>query len=71
MTTIMDLYNWAIENDALDLPIGLQYQDEGGYYDGNTYLYSIDQIDRGNDMYTDDLSISIESEGGEKYILLE
>ena len=71
MTTIMDLYNWAIENDALDLPIGLQYQDEGGYYNGNTYLYSIDQIDRGNDMYTDDLSISIESEGGEKYILLE
>lgn len=67
----MDLYNWAIENDALDLPIGLQYQDEGGYYNGNTYLYSIDQIDRGNDMYTDDLSISIESEGGEKYILLE
>lgn len=71
MTTIMDLYNWAIENDALDLPIGLQYQDEGGYYNGNTYLHSIDQINRGNDMYNDDLSVSIESEEGKKYILLE
>ena len=70
MTTIMDLYNWAIENDALDLPIGLQYQDEGGYYEGNTYLHSVDQIDRGNDMDNSDLSVSIESRGEEKYILL-
>ena len=70
MTTIMDLYNWAIENDALDLPIGLQYQDEGGYYEGNTYLHSIDQIDRGNDMYDSDLTASIESMDNKKYILL-
>ena len=67
----MDLYNWAIENNALDLPIGLQYQDEGGYYEGNTYLHSVDQIARGNDTYNSDLSVSIESDGGEKYILLE
>ena len=28
MTTIRDLYEWAIEDGVEDLPIGLQFQDE-------------------------------------------
>lgn len=35
--TIRELYRWAEENNALDLPIGVQYQDEGGVYTGNTF----------------------------------
>lgn len=31
-TTIQDLYDWAVENKALDLPLGIEYQDEGGSY---------------------------------------
>lgn len=37
MTTIRDLYEWAVKNHAEDLPIGLQYQDMGGPYDGDTF----------------------------------
>lgn len=31
-TTIQDLYDWAVENKALDLPLGIEYQDAGGSY---------------------------------------
>ena len=37
MTTIRDLYEWAVKNHVKDLPIGLQYQDMGGPYDGDTF----------------------------------
>ena len=37
MTTIKDLYEWAIKNKVEDLPIGLQYQDAGGTYSGDTF----------------------------------
>lgn len=41
-TTIEDLYKWAIENDALNLPIGIQYQDAGGFYHGDTFMEDSD-----------------------------
>lgn len=31
-TTIQELYEWAVKNDALNLPLGIEYQDEGGTY---------------------------------------
>lgn len=31
-TTIQELYEWAVKNDALNLPLGIEYQDEGGSY---------------------------------------
>ena len=37
MTTIRDLYEWAVKNHVADLPVGLQYQDMGGPYDGDTF----------------------------------
>ena len=37
MTTIRDLYEWAVKNNVEDLPVGLQYQDMGGPYDGDTF----------------------------------
>ena len=37
MTTIRDLYDWAVKNHVEDLPVGLQYQDMGGPYDGDTF----------------------------------
>lgn len=35
--TIRELYEWAEKNNALDIPIGVQYQDDGGAYIGNTF----------------------------------
>ena len=37
MTTIKDLYAWAVMNKVEDLPVGLQYQDAGGTYSGDTF----------------------------------
>ena len=37
MTTIKDLYEWAIEDGVEDLPIGLNFLDEDGYYSSNTF----------------------------------
>ena len=37
MTTIKDLYAWAVKNNVEYLPVGLQYQDMGGPYDGDTF----------------------------------
>ena len=37
MTTIRDLYEWAVKNHVENLPVGLQYQDMGGPYDGDTF----------------------------------
>ena len=32
--SIRDLYEWAVENNALDLDIEIQHRDGGGYYNG-------------------------------------
>lgn len=73
-TTIRDLYNWAVENsiDLLDIPIGLQYQDDGGTYKGNTYDNALQQVEYGNKDYDASLFISVENDprGDTPYILL-
>lgn len=75
-TTIRDLYNWAVNNsddmdNLLDLPIGIQYQDNGGTYKGNTYESVLDQVEYGNKDFDATLFISVENDNkGDKYILL-
>ena len=61
MTTIRDLYRWAVKNSVEDLPVGLQYQDGGGPYSGDTFSYM------GADY---EISASIEESGVDKYVLL-
>lgn len=62
MTTIKDLYEWAVKNNAENLPVGLQYQDQSGAYGGDTF----------NDMGADyEISASIDESGVDKYVLLE
>lgn len=56
--TIKDLYDWAVENNALDLPFGLSFQDSGGYYLGNTYS-------RGRTVCA-----SLDNEDGDTFVLL-
>jgi len=34
--TIKDLLNWAIEHNAFNLELSLQYQDYSGHYSGHT-----------------------------------
>lgn len=61
MTTIKDLYEWAVKRHVENLPVGLQYQDEGGVYSGDTF----------SDMGADyEISASIEESGVDKYVLL-
>lgn len=75
-TTIRDLYNWAVNNsddmiNLLDAPIGIQYQDDGGTYDGDTYEDALRQVEYGNEDFDGTLSISVETDNnGDKYILL-
>ena len=61
MTTIRDLYEWAIEDGVADLPIGLNFLDEDGYYSGNTFTKLPDYR----------ISAFVEEYLGERYILLE
>ena len=37
MTTIRDLYEWAVKDGVENLPIGLNFLDEDGYYSSNTF----------------------------------
>lgn len=61
MTTIKELYEWAVKNNAENLPIGLQFQDGGGTYSGDTFT----------DFAPDyEVSASIEESGDDKYVLL-
>ena len=61
MTTIKDLYEWAVKNKVESLPIGLQFQDGGGSYSGDTFT----------DFAPDyEVSASIEESGDDKYVLL-
>lgn len=61
MTTIKDLYEWAVERNAENLPIGLQFQDGGGSYSGDTFS-----------TFAPDCEVfaSIEKSGADKYVLL-
>lgn len=64
MTTIKDLYDWAVKHNAENLPIGLQFQDGGGAYSGNTFT-SYSQSPN----Y--EVFASIKKSGDDKYVLLE
>ena len=61
MTTIRDLYEWAIEDGVEDLPIGLNFLDEDGYYSSNTFTKLPDYR----------IPAFVKEYFGEKYILLE
>ncbi len=62
MTTIKELYEWAVEHKVENLPVGLQFQDEGGAYSGDTFsAYAHDY----------EVSASIEHSGDGEYVLLE
>ena len=62
MTTIKELYEWAVKHNVENLPVGLQFQDEGGAYSGDTFsAYASDY----------EVSASIEESGDDKYVLLE
>ena len=61
MTTIRDLYEWAIEDGVADLPIDLNFLDEDGYYSSNTFTKLPDYR----------ISAFVEEYREEKYILLE
>ena len=61
MTTIRDLYEWAIEDGVEDLPIGLNFLDEDGYYSSNTFTEFPDYR----------ISAFVKEYSGMKYILLE
>ena len=61
MTTIRDLYEWAIEDGVADLPVGLNFLDEDGYYSSNTFTKLPDYC----------ISAFVKEYSGMKYILLE
>ena len=63
MTTIKELYEWAVKNNAESLPVGVQFQDEGGTYSGDTFT-SYSQSPN----Y--EVFASIEKSGDDKYVLL-
>ena len=61
MTTIKDLYEWAVKNNMENLPVGLQFQDEDEAYSGNTFTEFPDYR----------ISAFVKEYFGKKYILLE
>ena len=61
MTTIKDLYRWAVRNNAENLPVGLQFQDEDEAYSGNTFTEFPDYR----------ISAFVKEYSGKKYILLK
>nr|DAF31734.1 MAG TPA: hypothetical protein [Caudoviricetes sp.] len=58
MKTIKDLLDWAIEHNALNLALSLQYEDGGGYYPGHTL--GDGEVVR----------VSLATDNGNKFILL-
>ena len=58
--TPQELYDWALAHNAEHIKIGLQYQDRGGEYSGNTYEDDIDVT----------VSIETSTDGEEAFILL-
>lgn len=65
MTTIKDLYAWAVMNNVEDLPIGLQYQDAGGTYSGDTFA----DMGPDHEISIEEASLSIGT-GKARYLLL-
>ena len=62
MTTIKELYEWAVKHKAENLPVGIKFQDEGGTYPGDTFsAYAPDYA----------VSASINYSGDDEYVLLE
>lgn len=60
MTTIEDLYKWAVENGCEKLPVGVQYQDGGGCYSGDTWYDCREEVRSTIKVY----------DGGKEYVLL-
>ena len=61
MTTIKEIYERAVKHNVENLPVGLQFQDGGGSYSGDTFT----------DFAPDyEVSASIEESGDDKYVLL-
>lgn len=63
MTTIKELYEWAVKNNAEGLPVGIQFQDKGGAYSGDTFTYYSHSPNY-------EVFASIEASGDDKYVLL-
>ena len=61
MTTIKEIYEWAVKHKAENLPVGLQFQDGGGTYSGDTFTEFAPDYE---------ISASIEESGVDKYVLL-
>lgn len=61
MTTIKDLYKWAVKHNVENLPVGLQFQDEGDVYRGDTFTEYPDY----------EISAAIAEFLGSRYVLLE
>ena len=58
--TPQKLNDWALANNAEHIEIGLQYQDGGGAYSGNTYENGIDVT----------ATIETATDGEEAFVLL-
>ena len=61
MTTIRDLYEWAVKDGVENLPIGLRFQDGDDFYSDNTFTEFPDYC----------ISAFVKEYSGQKYILLE
>lgn len=61
MTTIKDLYEWAVKHNAENLPVGLQFQDGGGSYSGDTFTEFAPDYE---------VFAAIAESGTDKYVLL-
>ena len=63
MTTIKEIYEWAVKHKVENLPVGLQFQDGGGIYSGNTFAsYS--------HLPNYEVFASVERSGDDRYVLL-
>lgn len=67
MTTVRELYEWAVENHVEDLPIGLLYQDDDKELGGDTFVDE-DMRDLGIDVCN--RRGALPRRGGAEYILL-
>ena len=61
MTTIKELYEWAVKNSVENLPVDIQFQDGGGSYSGDTFTEFAPEYE---------VSASIEKSGDDEYVLL-
>ena len=62
MTTIKDIYEWAISRGVEDHPVGLKFQDEGGTYPGDTFSAFKPDCD---------ISMHTKMSGADRYVILE